>query len=249
MLATIFIWLSVAVIALGLADILLSKTQKEWLSNAVLKLWGALDEAKGWSFADWLKKPRAKWWFAVTVGLGLAILEAVFVFVWHDLFAEWRAQRRGTEPLKLDVFGRLFAALWAGAFVWAFIVYVTRPIFAWLLQFSSTKHLSNKLVISLLGASAALFLSTFFLDELLQGGGVYHVVGNILLTLTLPLGLLFLCAATIFISMAMGYAASGALYVGEFVVRRIAEYPKGPVLAISALFGGIAALIKAFGYD
>jgi hypothetical protein len=189
MLATIFIWLSVAVIALGLADILLSKTQKGWLSNAVLKLWGALDEAKGWSFADWLKKPRAKWWFAVTVGLGLAILEAVFVFVWHDLFAEWRAQRRGTEPLKLDVFGRLFAALWAGAFVWAFIVYVTRPIFAWLLQFSSTKHLSNKLVISLLGASAALFLSTFFLDELLQGGGVYHVVGNILLTLTLPLGL------------------------------------------------------------
>jgi hypothetical protein len=46
MLATIFIWLSVAVIALGLADILLSKTQKEWLSNAVLKLWGALDEAR-----------------------------------------------------------------------------------------------------------------------------------------------------------------------------------------------------------
>jgi hypothetical protein len=39
---------------------------------------------------------------------------------------------------------------------------------------------------------------------------------------------------------------SGLLFVAEFVLRRLAEYPKGPVLAASALAGGIAGLIKVF---
>jgi hypothetical protein len=43
------------------------------------------------------------------------------------------------------------------------------------------------------------------------------------------------------------YIARVILYAGEFVVRRIAEYPKGPVLGLSALIGGIAAVFKAFG--
>lgn len=69
MLATLLIWLSVAVAVLTLLDLFLSKAQKDWLSNAVLKLWIILDEARGWSFADWLKQPRATWWLAVSLGL------------------------------------------------------------------------------------------------------------------------------------------------------------------------------------
>ena len=76
MLATLLIWLSVAVAALALIDLFLSKAQKDWLSNAVLKLWIILDEARGWSFADWLKEPRARWWLAVSLGLftGISIV-------------------------------------------------------------------------------------------------------------------------------------------------------------------------------
>jgi hypothetical protein len=33
--------------------------------------------------------------------------------------------------------------------------------------------------------------------------------------------------------------------VSEFLVRRIAEYPKGPVLALSGIIGGIVAILKA----
>jgi len=36
------------------------------------------------------------------------------------------------------------------------------------------------------------------------------------------------------------------LWLMEFIARRIAEYPKGPVLGLSALAGGIAGLIKIF---
>lgn len=55
-----------------------------------------------------------------------------------------------------------------------------------------------------------------------------------------------LCFAWIWVVRALAYFISMALYVGEFIVRRIAEYPKGPVLAVSAFFGGIVALFKAF---
>jgi hypothetical protein len=59
MLATLLIWLSVAVALLALADLFLSQAQKTWLSNALIKTWSVLDEAKSWSFADWLKKPSS----------------------------------------------------------------------------------------------------------------------------------------------------------------------------------------------
>jgi hypothetical protein len=49
------------------------------------------------------------------------------------------------------------------------------------------------------------------------------------------------------VALGLAYLASAILYVCEFIIRRIAEYPKGPVLALSALIGGIAALVKAFG--
>jgi len=69
MLATLLIWLSVAVAVLALADLFLSQAQKTWLSDALIKTWSVLDEAKSWSFADWLKKPRAMWWLAASMAL------------------------------------------------------------------------------------------------------------------------------------------------------------------------------------
>src|SRR5215510_8281325 len=69
MLGTLLIWLSVAVAILAIVDLFLSDSQKAWLSNAVIKTWNILDEGKGWSFADWLKRPRAKWWLALSLGL------------------------------------------------------------------------------------------------------------------------------------------------------------------------------------
>src|SRR5262249_23046738 len=87
MLATLLIWLGVAVAALALVDVFLSKAQKDWLDTASIKLWSILDEARGWSFADWLKQPRATWWLAVSLGLFMGILTAWSV--WSFEIKEW----------------------------------------------------------------------------------------------------------------------------------------------------------------
>jgi membrane protein implicated in regulation of membrane protease activity len=58
--------------------------------------------------------------------------------------------------------------------------------------------------------------------------------GILLLLWLIPAGLVFVI-----------YAGSLLLFVVELTVRRIAEYPKGPVLAAGALVGMLGALIKA----
>jgi hypothetical protein len=67
-----------------------------------------------------------------------------------------------------------------------------------------------------------------------------------LLICLLSVGLVVLCALLLLASIALAYLATAVLYVGELVVRRIAEYPKGPLLALIAIFGSVAALLKVF---
>jgi hypothetical protein len=241
MLATLLIWLSAAVAILAIVDLFLSASQKTWLSNAVIKTWNILDEAKGWSFADWIKESRATWWLAVGLGLLLGLLSALSSWLNKDI---WEATRTSDDNWIWVV--ALTSALIC--FIFFIFAFLTRRIFAWLLKSGSVLRIAKTTAVTcvlcfltwvLIGAIAG--LSDFSLPPWLD------VAIHILLLLTLPLVLLVYCGLTIFVARGLAYLASAIFYVGEFTVRRIAEYPKGPVLALSALFGGIVALIKAFG--
>ena len=50
----------------------------------------------------------------------------------------------------------------------------------------------------------------------------------------------------LFVPLIAGYLLSPVLYISEFIIRRIAEYPKGPLLALSAFLGAVASLLKVF---
>jgi len=246
MLATLLIWLSVAVAVLALADLFLSQAQKTWLSNALIKTWSVLDEAKSWSFADWLKKPRAMWWLAASMALLISagfILQQVLMMKWLE--REIAQQGAPEYALHLDDF--LKAAVFG-----IIVLFIARLIFARLLRFTSAKQLFGRLVIIFSFAAIAFYLLGIALDKLafLDGGNAWKTIfAVILIFLFTPVFLVLLCVLAIFLSLAMAYVATAILSVGEFVVRRIAEYPKGPVLAVSAFFGGIVALIKALGWN
>ena len=132
-------------------------------------------------------------------------------------------------------------------FIFAFL---TRRIFAWLLKLGSLRRLAKitaitYLVLGIIYGLLALMLLAF--EESLKESALAKAVLITCLFLILPLTFLIYCLLTIFAARGLAYLASGIFYTGEFIVRRIAEYPKGPVLALSALCGGIVALIKAFG--
>jgi hypothetical protein len=230
MLATLVIWLSVAVIVLKLVDLFLSQAWKTWLSNSAIKTWNALDEAKAWSFADWLRKPRAIWWLAVS----LTILMICFQ-LWLERLREKLPDY--TSPGQLQTF-------LGTAFIGITILLMARLIFARILRFNSMVQLSGRLLILLICVGIVYVVLAISIDKLL---GERPAVAVPLMFVFAPVTIILLCVLAVFLSMAMAYLAGATLYVGEFVVRRIAEYPKGPVLALSALLGGIVALIRAFG--
>jgi hypothetical protein len=231
MLATLVIWLCAAVAVLKLLDLFLSPAQKTWLSNAVIKTWNVLDEAKAWSFADWLKKPRAIWWLAVSLTLLLIC------------FQLWLERTREKLPSDFTLPGPLQTFL-NTALIGIIVLLMARLIFARLPRFTSMTQLSGRLSIILICVGIVYALLGISIDKLLNE---HSTVALILMLVFAPVTIALLCVLVIFLSMAMAYLASAILYVGEFVVRRIAEYPKGPVLALSTCFGGVVALIKAFG--
>jgi hypothetical protein len=250
MLGTLLIWLSVAVAILAIVDLFLSDSQKAWLSNAVIKTWNILDEAKGWSFTDWLKEPRAAWWLAMALPL---LLGLVFSAIGNWMVAVERAGQlaQANDYLMTDdywiwmtVAFPLMIAL--SCFIFAFL---TQRIFAWLLKLGSLRRLAKIYAITylVLGIIYGLLFLMLAFEDSLKESALAKAVLITCLFLTLPLTLLIFCLLTIFAARGLAYLASGIFYTGEFIVRRIAEYPKGPVLALSALCGGIVALIKAFG--
>jgi hypothetical protein len=240
MLATLLIWLTAAVAVLALVDLLLSKAQKKWLSDASIKAWSILDEAKGWSLADWLKKPRARWWLALSLGLLWFAFQASITV--YDMPLDL------SDPIAEINFHMTVTHLMLVTTIICLVV--ASPFFANLLDVGSPKLLVRKLAIismfALLGYGFS--ISLIWWIEPFKGWWIWDVVasalyvGGLVPAFTILLGILTILAA-----MGLAYLASAILYVCEFIIRRIAEYPKGPVLAISALFGGIVALIKAFG--
>jgi hypothetical protein len=233
MLATLLISLSGAVAVLTLLDLFMSNAQKTWLSNVVTKAWDVLDEAKSWSFTDWLKQPRARWWLAISLGV---IMASYQIFMAQLLEAD-KARGMGAAENALGDF-------LVGALTAIVVVFLSRLIFARLLNLSW-----GRLAVILFCALAATVLITVCIEFLFKAEpGSFFILGGVGLIMALfPILIVLFCVLTIILSIAVAYIASAILYVGEFVVRRIAEYPKGPILALSALFGGIIALIKAFG--
>src|SRR5262245_11635029 len=111
-------------------------------------------------------------------------------------------------------------------FIFAFL---TRRIFAWLLKLGSLRRLAKitaitYLVLGIIYGLLALMLLAF--EESLKESALAKAVLITCLFLILPLTFLIYCLLTIFAARGLAYLASGIFYTGEFIVRRIAEYPK-----------------------
>lgn len=235
MLTSLLITLSVAVAILALLDLFLSDAQKKWLAVVATIIWSILDEAKAWSFSEWLKNPRATWWFAVS----LALFSAIFG-TWTELYGE----RSGDQNPMIVTIGQALSGI--------FLVTVSRPLFGIIFRFKSKKELARRGCLASLLSLAGLILAGLIIalfesaPELPPLTEPYSRAQTIASLLFIASSLLFACMLTLCLSVALAYIASLLLFIGEFFVRRIAEYPKGPVLALSAFFGSVFALLKAF---
>jgi hypothetical protein len=231
MLANLLITLSAAVAILALLDLFLSERQKALLTKWVTSAWSYLDDLRSLSLIDWLRNPNAHVWLGITF-----VLLFVSVAIWSTVVWYLRSN-------TATVFMVLAIAILILDWVFEILVFLIPAIFATILSFLVHRHFALKLLATVLVAAIPFYLFFVFYHFAETQSNLLY---SFFILLFLASGLLYLCGSVVLISIALTYVATAVLYVSEFVVRRIAEYPKGPILACSALFASLSAFMKAF---
>jgi hypothetical protein len=222
---------------LTLLDWFLTDKQKERLSLLSIRLWNWLDDLYRRRFFEWFYKGRPQLVVAalavisyVTLGLSLLVFRSV-----------------PFQKIKLDELALFAIPLILGP---TLAVVIFRPLLRWLSHSKSQLTYLIRLYATILAfilvvmpfwyaADRAQIISNSIphwaeMPWLIAGLSAMTIYGTFFMLWT------FLCATTISL-----FCAKTIVYASTFIMRRIAESKKGPILGISALVGGIAAIVKA----
>jgi hypothetical protein len=222
MAADVLIGLSTAIFALALLEIFLSEEQKRSLANGVLQIWNVLDEIKRRSYLEWFR--RGKSIPKVLFVLAICLVSLLLLFV---------ASGRSTEAEYLFFVAAICIAI-------PFILLTAWFVISRLLEpLGAFETLVRIVLLALIlylpawiGKGIEVVTDSYFLNVVATALAIYaYAMLLIWFVATAPL--------------VFAYALTAVLWTCEFVVRRIAEYPKGPLLAVSGLIAALAAFTKA----
>jgi hypothetical protein len=255
MLGNLIIAMSVSAFMLALLDILLSDGQKQTLSRYVLIAWNHLDNLMTLRFLDWLKRYSAQ----QSIAIVSALLALIVVLTLGGLdFALVLEDGERSPPHGL-------AYLYIGLAALAVLVAAVGPR---VIDFVLRRATHMSVLARSIGVVATSVIApalALLVYDLATGGDKFRnlVVGpgskpnsEVILVIdaywTTGLGLMsailmmnVFLIALIIVPLLFILLARGLLAIVEFTIRRIAEYPKGPILASSALIGAVVTVIKA----
>jgi hypothetical protein len=242
-IANILIFLSLAVAILALLDLYLGESQKEWLSKAALRSWNWLDEADkklGQFYAS--KLLAARQWQIVLTGAAFSAASFIYfaIFLWRNSGPD-----RNAAAIGMIIAGII--ALPLGFFACAMLLRSSSQVSV------LVRATAIFAVAATIGVIAYLVFSE---DDIRSLFWTFHVYDNedrliIAVIVIVGIGMLFAMLVALWLVplllIIIVYGAMGLLRSSELTARRISESKKGPILATSALFGAIVAIIKAFG--
>ncbi len=232
---------TIAVAGLGfvlvLLEIFVGDTQKQWLNDKTHDLWFWLAEARKRALLDWLRI-RYRW------VLGAAILLASCYIVWNVSLYE------GAGNATAIIIGALIfgVGLWFGPKIVRVTLNATTLFRAglWATLFVVVAFLP----IALLGAITPYFSTTFLPTLLTPQATLGIALGQLATVLVIITSINFTAISAIFwITVAtplfIVYVLTALLFIFEYALRRIAEYPKGPLFAATAIVAALGLLLKA----
>jgi hypothetical protein len=232
---------------LALSDIFLSDPQKKWIEDRILRLWLWLAEAKQYSILDWLRQ-----YYRWIVGIAVLLVSSyVSWIVWSTITTNFDNHKTLRSAIDTALFGAAISALglWYG-------FNIVRATLRSRSLLSATLRATIFVVIALLplviiGAIAPRFAQSILPSLLTSQPKPGIAIAQLLTIVVLIASVHFTAISLIFWATVAGplllvNALTILLLISEFLIRRIAEYPKGPILAASAIVGVIAAIIKAF---
>jgi len=210
--------LGIAVVIFGALNFLLSNSQKQVLSETAVKLWNWLDEAKKLPLLQFLRQKNVRF---VLAGFGFLVVCGYTLLLISG-------------SSSTQYFEHIAAVISVGVC----------GIGLWMIPFTLAAKSSIDTLVraTLFLALACLPLTAFFAFTTQQPGVLISDDFIVPLIATVVAFLLWCCIA---VPLMLIYSAIAILYVFELLTRRVAEYPKGVLLACSLIFGSMAAILKA----
>ena len=252
MLANLVVFLSVSVAALAFVDFLLNDAQKKAVADSVTRMWDWLDEAKRVPLLDMARTRKSQ---RILLAIAICAVIAQYFAIWMLAERPESWKHSPEEPSTQAANPAVALAIILG-FV-AMMLWLGRRLISMMLRGKTALQLFGRasLVFLLLSLPTLLIVGlAIYSEEALtpesraafEGSGFYVffvVVAGVLAVSSGVLWLFWAAAAGLVLFI---YVGSFCLYIAEFTMRRIAEYPKGAILAGSVALGSITALIKAF---
>jgi hypothetical protein len=233
---------TVAVFVLAVLEVFLSARQKQWLEDRALHVWHWLAEAKRTSLLNWLQRH-----YQSIAWTGAVLVSAYMTWA----FEKHLAPLSQVVPIAFCIFA-------VGLFFGLKMIQLTLrapSLFRAVIR-------ATIIVVATLAPAVIFFtlVSTFKGDlidlakDFAAGVAAHTVTLGLALFALFYLWTLILCVhltviavifwAVVALPLAVTCLLTILLFCSEFVVRRIAEYPKGPIFAGSLLLVAIAGVLR-----
>lgn len=239
-LGTLAIVLAVSAAVTQVLDFALSESAKSRLSLGLTHFWYWLERQRVGRLLDFLQNSRVISWVLVIIS-GLALVVVI-----------WSIAANFGQPVLVPE-----AVIWVygvqPGFAIALVALTLSPFFglAGLIRWITAKGrpLSTFLRVATVFLVAAvpvlLVASVIYLFSDSWDPRPFVVGVSVLAALTMPMALAAVLACLMATWLALLAALKVLLSILEFLVRRIIEYPKGPVLAANVLLGAAGVILKA----
>lgn len=237
MFGYIVIILSATVATLAALDLLLSEIQKTGVSDGVARLWSWLDDRGRVSYLGYIKLRRNQRILFVCFTSLLFLLVVLFAFAISDF--KYDKTIFGVIPLVLVLNAPLLVCFSPPS-----MTFITSPPS----KVGVGLRLFSVIVLSFLAGGLIYAFFNWMYPQPVQGGSAS--VPNLNFTGLFSIAISYLLLLAVVIISALPFVLIAVLrlvlIVVEFVVRRIAESSKGPIIAASMIIGSFVALVKVF---
>ncbi len=230
MISTGLIVLSVLVAITALIDVLLGDDNKQRVDKIFITLWNLLDEFRKVSLLRTLQSNPMQY--------GVPFFSAAIVCFYIG-GASWIMSDRHLSTKLVIFLTTISVGLIFGTVV---IIHSLRVDTIHKFVGRSLVFFAISLVPLLLAIGTAIIWSNFFRNS---ENSSFEPITLALISIYayIPFTAYLIISYSVLFAF---FCFMGLLYASEFLIRRIVEYPKGPILAVSALCAGLAALLKVF---
>jgi hypothetical protein len=247
MLANLLIFLAASGITVKLLDFYMSDDKKKRLNDTVVRMWNWLDEAKHVSLLDLARSSRSRHILSILLA-GMVLLAVASPFLVPvsseaDIPKDVASTTVGDTAILMVIWLAISAPIILFGNVLVSIILRGRTPFQILVRMGLALLLACIPLFLAIGAGLIKYgwsilpvdaeVDLFFILLYFGLGLGIFVTGLLILFWLIPVGLILLV-----------YVISFVLYFSELTVRRIAEYPNGPLVAVGALLGLAGAAIK-----